>query len=153
MPTARRTRPFAVEPLTSSHTPAGSQMAHAPIGSSEKNAIVTPQNTGAPMPTAQNSRPPAAPWALATTIADTTLARIRSCAWLMTCSRCSSSNGSTRRTIRMMRLRIAEQEEQREDHDDQVEEQDADVAQQVAGRGGRERAEPSVRDRRRCPRA
>ena len=93
---------MAVEPFTSSQMPAGSQMAHAPIGSSDRNAIVTPQNTGAPMPTAQKSRPPAAPCALATTIADTTLARIRSCAWLMTCSRCSSSNGSTRRTSRMM---------------------------------------------------
>ena len=44
----------------------GIQTIHAPSGSREKNAMMTPQNTGAPIPSSANVMPPIAPCTSAT---------------------------------------------------------------------------------------
>jgi hypothetical protein len=65
-PTAISVTPRPTLPVNSRKIATGSQTIPAPIGKSEKNAITTPQNTGALMPSSANVSPPSAPWSAAT---------------------------------------------------------------------------------------
>src|SRR5208282_3217992 len=82
-------------PLNPSHNAAGPQINAEPTtGTSEKNAINTPQKTGVESPVNANEAPPSSPWITATSNPTATLAKINSfdsssmSVWM------SSSNGS-----------------------------------------------------------
>ena len=73
-PTTISATPRPTLPVNSSHVAAGTQTIPAPIGNNEKNAMTTPQNTGAPSPSKANVMPPSAPCSAATTKPAITLA-------------------------------------------------------------------------------
>ncbi|MNF60497.1 hypothetical protein D3C84_421170 [compost metagenome] len=101
MPKSANPTPCQSAPLIMKNSATGPQTIPAPTsGSSERKAIITPQNTGLGMSSTQNTRPPSAPWTMETTMLPFTVARTTRVNLICSRRLCCSPRGIAMRTLR-----------------------------------------------------
>ncbi|MDT4872094.1 hypothetical protein FQZ97_1072610 [compost metagenome] len=101
MPNSASPTPLQTSPSITKNSATGPQIIPAPTsGSSERKAIITPQNTGLGMSSTQNTAPPRIPWQPATTMLPFTVARTTRVNLICSRRLCCSPRGMAMRTLR-----------------------------------------------------
>ena len=141
-PIASRAMPRPISPVRSSHTATGSQTIQAPSGNNEKNAMMTPQNTGRAKP--EHRKGEAAHCSLNERDGES-----RADAGFDELGRFADAPFAERRIERQHPaepahdgVAVAKEEEQREQHDDDVDEDNGDASRDKPGAFGDEPGNP-----------